>query len=252
MPALVQKIMKAEAEASNYSGDATIKFEGEPNKQVMDPERPAETADPGDSPSTDHLLRIDFAPQINFWEADISDEDQLYYGNAQLFKDDTGPRGNFVQVSDFREKNTGWTLQLKQETQLQNKSIKKKELKGAVLSFDRSWVNSINAPETGPTVSKEVIRLMNIGEAYNLAEAKPTMGGGTWSIIFGASINNEKKQANTLKPRLNEENEPVLDSAFNNQPMYENQAVSLFIPGKTEKETGNYQTVLTWILSELP
>lgn len=250
--ALFLNPVSVKADATNYSGEGTIEFNGKHPLQVMDPERPEIPADPGESPKTDNLLRFDFVPQINFWKATISDQDQTYYGNAQLFKDETGARGNFVQVSDFRNDSSGWTLQLKQETQFQNHSAKTKELKGAVLSFDQSWANSMNDPATAPTVSKEVIRLLNIGEVYNLAEAKPTTGDGTWAIIFGASVNNDKKRADTLKPKLDEQNNPMTDPTFNNQPIYENKAISLFVPGKAAKEPGNYQTVLTWILSELP
>ncbi|WP_225550175.1 WxL domain-containing protein [Enterococcus sp. S22(2020)] len=249
---LLLKPLDTAATATSYSGDATVQFTGKHPKQVMDPENPGNPADPGDSPSTDRQLRFDFVPQINFGEAEISDTDQTYYGHAQLFKDDTGARGNFIQVSDFRDKSTGWALQIKQETQFQNRSAKNQKLKGAVLSFDQSWSNSLNDPATAPTVSKEVIRLLNIGETYNLAEAKPQKGEGTWSIIFGASVSNDKNRADTLRPKLDEKNNPILDPAFNNQPIYENQAVSLFIPAKGAKEPGNYQTVLTWILSELP
>jgi hypothetical protein len=244
--------LNVEAKATSFSGDATVEFTGKHPKQVVDPEHPGKPADPGESPNTDRQLRIDFVPQIKFGEVEISDTDQTYYGHAQLFKDDTGARGNFIQVSDFRNDSAGWLLQVKQETQFQDISAKKQELKGSVLSFDQSWSNSLNDPATAPTVSKEVIRLLNIGEVYNLAEAKPHMGEGTWSIIFGASVSNDKNRPDTLKPKLDEQNKPIVDPAFNEQPIYENQAVSLFIPGNTTKKPGNYQTVLTWILSELP
>ncbi|MBM7690253.1 hypothetical protein BCR24_05215 [Enterococcus ureilyticus] len=251
-PLLLMTPVTSQAEESNYSGEGTIRFSGKQPLQVMDPEHPEKPADPGGSPHTDNLLRIDFVPKITFSDATMSEQDQTYYGNAQLFNDDTGARGNFIQVSDFRNDSQGWTLQLKQETQFQNQSAKSKELKGAVLSFDKSWANSINDQTTAPTVSKEVIRLSNIGEVYNLAEAKPKKGEGTWAIAFGASVTNTNQQADTLRPKLDEKNNPIVDPAFNNQPIYENQAISLFVPGKTEKEPGNYQTVLTWILSELP
>lgn len=244
--------MVARAEANDFSGSGHVQFEGKHPKQINDPERPGKAVDPSESPSTEQNLRFDFVPNLNFGEAIISKEDQTFYGNAQLFKDDTGPRGNFIQVSDFRDKSTGWLLQLKQETQLRDTKDPAKELKGAVLSFDHSWTNSLNDPKTSPTVSKEVIRILNVGELYNLAEAKPNNGEGTWSISFGASIDNDKQQQDTLQPRLNPEGNVLTDPQFNDQPIYENKAVSLFIPGKANAEPGNYQTVLTWILSELP
>ncbi|MBO0471756.1 WxL domain-containing protein [Enterococcus sp. DIV0242_7C1] len=242
----------AYADESSYSGNGNIRFEGKVQTQVMDPENPTQVADPGDSPKTNGNLRFDFVPQLNFYQAKISAKDKVYYSNAQLFKNDIGARGNFLQISDYRENKSGWTLQLKQETQFTNSAAKKhKELNGAVLSFDQSWTNSAVDFSSAPTVSKEVIQISNIGELYNLAEAKQNEGEGTWSIIFGSSTSNEQ-HAETLKPRMNHQNQPILDPNFGNQPMYENQAVTLSVPGKTQKESGNYQTVLTWILSELP
>ncbi|EOH94986.1 hypothetical protein UAW_02065 [Enterococcus haemoperoxidus ATCC BAA-382] len=240
------------AESLSHSDSGKVKFSGEYPKGIVDPEHPNKGVDPGPSPSTDGALRFDFVPQLNFWNNVISEKDQVYHANAQLFLDGTGARGNFVQLSDYREKGSGWSLQVRQETQLINASTKNKELKGSVISFDQSWTNSINSPSYAPNVSKEVIHINNIGETYDLAQAKPGTGEGTWSIIFGASIDNGQGKKDTLSPRIDQSGQPFLDSDFNNQPIYQNSAVSLFIPGKTKKDPVHYQTMLTWILSELP
>lgn len=240
------------AEPLVHSERGLIKFSGEHPKGVVDPEHPDKGVNPGPSPSTDGTLRFDFVPQLNFWNNVISEKDQVYQANAQLFLDGTGARGNFVQLSDYREKGSGWSLQIRQETQLTNKSTQNKELKGAVISFDQSWTNSINSATYAPNVSKEVIHINNIGETYDLAQAKPGTGEGTWSIIFGASIDNGQGKKDTLSPRIDQHGQPFLDSDFNNQPIYQNSAVSLFIPGKTKKDPVHYQAMLTWILSELP
>ncbi|MGC6769776.1 WxL domain-containing protein [Enterococcus sp. LJL128] len=237
---------------SNWQGDGTISFDGEYGKDVLDPENPGNIVDPGPSPSTDGLLRIEFVPQLNFWNNKISSEDQTYAANAQLFHSDTGPRGNFVQVSDYRGTGAGWTLQLRQETQFKNETTTNKELTGAVISMDKSWVNSTFDLANGPAVSKDVIRIDNIGQTYTLAEAKKGTGEGTWSLEFGASIENQSGQADTLSPRLDKDGNPISDADFGGQPIYENSAVTLFVPGKTKKDPVQYQTVLTWILSELP
>lgn len=241
----------AQAESS-HSGNGSIRLEGEYGKDIHDPENPGTIVDPGESPSTDGLLRIEFVPQLNFWNNQISSEDQTYSANAQLFHSDTGPRGNFIQVSDYRGTGSGWTLQLKQETQFTNENTENKELTGAMISFDRSWVNSTFDLSKAPTVSKDVIRIENIGHTYNLATAENGKGEGTWSIEFGASIENQNGQTDTLSPRLDAEGNPYLDATFGNRPIYENSAVTLFVPGKTKKDPVQYQTVLTWILSELP
>ena len=233
-------------------GNATIGLtQPEQETGIRDPENPGAIVDPGDSPSTTGDLRIDFVPQLNFSNYALSDKDMTYPVNAQLFKDQTGPRGNFVQVSDFRPGSQGWTLQVRQETQFKNDQAKNPQLNGAVISFDKSWVNSTRDLKGAPIVMKEIIRLNNIGETYNLAEAKPGTGHGIWSIAFGASDENKTGQQNTLSPRLLKE-KPVLDPTFDNKQVHENSAVQLSIPGATKKDPVEYSTVLTWTIAELP
>ncbi|MHC5228834.1 WxL domain-containing protein [Enterococcus sp. LJL99] len=239
---------------NSSNGGAHIGFTGDySDVGIQDPENPSKKVDPGDSPSTSGDLRIDFVPQLNFTnENKVSTKDSVIPVNAQLFHDETEARGNFIQISDYRGASLGWTLQLRQETQFQNKNTANSQLDGAYLSFDKSWVNSIMPADQSPNVSKEVIRLSNIGETYNLAEAKSGTGAGTWSISFGASNNNPLEIDNTLKPRNNHKNQPMLDSDFDNKQMTENSAISLTVPGSTKKDPGTYSTVLTWILAELP
>lgn len=242
----------AEAEAESWSGNGKVGFEGSYEKEIKDPEHPEQAADPGDSPSTDGDLRIDFVPQFNFWANAKVDEDVTVYGNAQLFHGNTGARGNFVQVSDFRGTGKGWLLQVRQETQFKNDAAENKELDGAVISLGDSWANSTRSADEAPIVQKDVIRIDNIGQTYNLAEAKSGTGEGSWAIIFGASIENENGMKDTLIPRLDAKGNPVTDPVFDNKAIYQNKALSLSIPGATKKDPVVYSTVITWILSELP
>ncbi|MHC5228995.1 WxL domain-containing protein [Enterococcus sp. LJL99] len=234
------------------TGKGTVDIEANYAQQVVDPENPQNNVDPGESPKTSGDLRIDFVPQLNFGSNKLSTKDEVYFGNAQLFHGETGARGNFVQVSDYRGTGSGWLLQVKQETQFKNESAKNKELKGAVISFDQSWTNSVRSANQAPIVSKDIVRIDHIGETYNLAEAKQGTGEGTWSIVFGASIQNKNDRKNTLSPRMKPTGEPELDPVFENKPIYKNEALSLAVPGNTKKDAVNYQTVITWILSELP
>ncbi|MDN3675927.1 WxL domain-containing protein [Flavobacterium paronense] len=236
---------------SSVPGEGLIEFQGTYPRQVIDPEHPGESADPGGSPYTTGDLRIDYVPKFEFWKVKRVKTDQVYYGNAQLFHGNTGVRGNYIQLSDYRATGGGWTLQVRQETQFRNEGTINKELKGAVISLDKSWANSTSS-STAPLVSKEVIQMNRIGETYNLAEAKKGTGEGTWAIIFGATNDNSQKMKNTLVPKLDSKGNPVVDSNFENKPIYENTALSLSIPGATKKDLVTYQTVITWILSELP
>ncbi|MEI5990141.1 WxL domain-containing protein [Enterococcus crotali] len=232
----------------SFTGDSDGGDKGGPK----DPENPGTSVDPGPSPSTTGDLRIDFVPQLNFSANRISDKAMSLPVNAQLFHDDTTARGNFVQITDERSEALGWTLQLRQEMQFQNMDTANNELKGAFLSFDKSWANSVSNLDKAPVVSKEIIEVNNIGETHTLAKAKSGNGLGTWSISFGASENNPLQLENTLTPRVDEKGEPVLNADFGNQQVYQNNAITLNIPTATKIDAVEYTTVITWILSELP
>lgn len=237
-------------EATTGTGNGSIEFEGEYTQEVYDPENPNNVVDPGDSPSTKGLLRIDFVPQLQFGTNKASSTDASYSAFAQLFKDDTSARGNFVQVSDYRTTGAGWQLSVKQESQFTNENGK--SLDGSILSLDHSWANSAQTGSEAPIVKKDVIN-MAVGEAQILATAEKGTGEGSWSINFGASAANSYGQKDTLTPLMDVNGNPVLDSNFGNKPIYLNSAVNLNVPGKTEKEAGTtYKTVLIWTLSELP
>ncbi|MGM0219250.1 WxL domain-containing protein [Enterococcus sp. AZ126] len=241
------------AKESSLPGDATIDLKGykEENPIIRDPENPEVEVDPGETPQTDGELRIDFVPKLNFSTVMISKENTVFPVNAQLFHGNTSARGNFVQVSDYRDDPTGWTLQVRQENQFKHATKAGAQLKGAVISFDQTWANSTRDLAKAPMVSKDVIRMSNVGETYNLAEAQLGKGTGTWSIVFGASEENHNERPNTLQIRKDGSGKEMTDPIFK-KPVYTNRAVTLFVPGATEKEAGAYSTVLTWVLAELP
>ncbi|WP_086312435.1 hypothetical protein A5821_000141 [Enterococcus sp. 7F3_DIV0205] len=223
----------------------------ETDSVIRDPEHPEIQVDPGETPQTEGDLRIDFVPKLNFSTVMISDKTAVFPVNAQLFHDQTEARGNFIQVSDYRDDSTGWTLQVRQEQQFKHTTKQGADLKGAVISLDQIWTNSTKNPSLSPSVSKEVIHMSNIGDTYNLAQAQPEKGSGTWSIIFGASKENENGRPNSLQKRLDVSGKEIEDPIFK-KPVYSNQAITLSVPKETEKEAGSYSTVLTWILAELP
>ncbi|WP_430602832.1 hypothetical protein IGJ02_000142 [Enterococcus sp. DIV0724b] len=236
-------------------GEMGITFKGlvDPAFGILDPENPNpnQVLEPEEAyGSTEGPLRIDFVPSINFSSNKIVTTDINYSADALLFKKILAPRGTFIQVSDYREEQTGWSLQVRQETQFTNQQ--KQSLNGAILSFDKSWINTPNGISQHPAVSKEVIRLNNIGETYTLAKADKGAGGGTWSVIFGRSKDNAENETPTLSPRVDQNGLPIKESSKGNQPAYMNDAINLSIPGGTKKEPGTYSTVLTWIISELP
>ncbi|WP_339099595.1 hypothetical protein IGL98_001459 [Enterococcus sp. DIV0840] len=100
--------------ANSITQEGTISFDASLiPPQVVDPEKPVKPIDPGPSPSTEGFLRIDFVPRLDFGRHQLSKNDHFYQARAQLFHDDTGPRGNFVQITDSRSTGAGWTLQVR-------------------------------------------------------------------------------------------------------------------------------------------
>lgn len=217
----------------------------------VDPEHPEVEVDPGtEYTKTTGLLRFDLIPIFHFGAQEISKKDAIYYVNAQLFNDETPARPNYVQITDNRGSMEGWEVSVKQETPFENKEAKNKELKGAVLSFDKQWVNSTKPDKLKPTVMKDAIKIEEIGANYPIAKAEKGKGSGTWVIPFG-STGEVKGQEKTLSPLLNAEGKPVTDASFNNKPIYKNSGIQLFVPGAIQKDPVKYKTVLTWTLSEL-
>lgn len=252
---MIVSISKADSNVVGgpLEGNGTVTVEGRGNTDPIDPENPDSPADPGEGPSTDGSLRFDFVSSLNFGNAKITSSDREYFSQAQLFHSDTAARGAYVQITDERKGSTGWTLQVKQSYQFKNdviQNVQERELNGAVLSFDKGWANAFN-PANPPVVTRDTINLTNVGNYYDVARADEGSGYGTWIIEFGASEENKGNQGNTLKPLVDENGEPIIDSVFNKQA-YSNSAISLKIPDSTKIYPVQYQTELTWLLAELP
>lgn len=231
--------------------NGSVRFDVKKRQGIYDPENLEVEVDPGPSPKTSGDLRIDFVPTFDFFVNRSIKKEEIVYGNAQLFHGSTAPRGNYIQITDEREKKSGWLLQMRQEYQFENSQ--KNVLKGAELRLDDSWVNSKSGLNESPLVSKDVICVSNIGQTYNLAEAKPDSGYGTWHIIFGSAGTNPINTKNTLAPRLDSNGAVIRSTEYNQKPIYLNQSLQLFLPESVFKETeSDYQTMITWILSELP
>jgi len=234
-------------------GKSTIDFiNADPGYNVLDPEDHKKEVDPGDIASTTGPLRIDYVPSFTFGDTRITKNTMVSKADAQLLHNGDGPRANFIQVSDYRNTGTGWSLLVRQEHQFRNDTQAKAILKGAVLSFDKAWSGSSFDQSLAPNVSKDTIVMNNIGDTYPLATAEAGKGQGTWSISFGASETNPLGKETTLSPKMDQQNHAELDGSFENQPKYRNDAIQLTIPASTTIQAGKYSTVLTWIIAELP
>ncbi len=237
-------------EVGSTAGEGTITYHtSDENTPPVDPENPNEPVDPGEEGSTTGLLRFDYVPRLRFGAKVISDKDLVYDVRAQQFKGSITARPNYLQVTDLRGTLSGWQVSVRQETLFQNEK-NKTPLKGAMLSFDKQWVNSKTGQLNKPNVMKDTIKIDEIGASYPLAIADKGTGTGTWTINFG-STGNVKGKEDTLTQVSNADGTPITDPLFDNKVVETNSAIQLFVPGQTEKKPGKYKTVLTWTLSEL-
>lgn len=239
-----------QAEPSRLPNETTIQYQPKdvPTPPI-DPEHPETKVDPGVGGQTEGLLRLDFVPHLKFGSQEISDKTEVYKVLAQNFLDETSIRPNYLQVTDLRGELSGWSVTVRQDTPFQDEKGAT-TLKGAMLSFDKQWVYSEMDQSQGPTVYKETIEMKEIGASYPLVKAEDGKGAGTWTINFGSTGELEGHE-DTIDPLLNADGKPVTDPAFNDKPMGTNSAITLTVPGKTEKKSVKYRTVLTWTISEL-
>lgn len=192
---------------------------------VKDPLNPGSIDSITPKDSTEHQnptsgpLSLDYVSNIKFGEQKTMGEDATYYAQLDKFIDSnraTIERPNFVQVTDKRGSNAGWHLTVTQDTQFKNGA---ESLNGASLSLDYA---TLTTPNDGiaPTASQKFT--LTPGVASDVLNATNNQGTGTWIERFG----NDNTQGKT--------------------------SISLSIPGKTKKVQGEYNSDLTWALTDSP
>lgn len=231
------------AEEKQYESNGAVEFM--PNMNPTDPvdptdpdpENPVKPVDPtdpdGPDPGTQGPLSIDYASSFDFGLNRISNKNQTYYARAQKYFDGTADTPNFVQVTDNRGTNGGWTLQVRQEDQLKaTVDTLNKELTGSVIKISDPVVNS-NAQNVEKPVPVDITLVP--GKVSPVASAKSGAGAGTWSVAWG--------KVETVKET---------DQDGKDQDVNVTKAVQLTVPGSTPKDAVKYQTKLTWILTDVP
>ncbi|HHT7189464.1 TPA: WxL domain-containing protein [Bacillus cereus] len=199
----------------------------DPNKPVV-PIDPTNPENPNPNPGTAGPLSIDYASSLDFGKNKISGKDETYYANPQTYTDGVAPTANYVQVSDKRGTNAGWTLKVSQAGQLKNEATQNKELTGAEIK-----ITSVEAASNAAGIEKPVTQNITLdpnGAESLVMSANEGAGAGTWVGRFGS----------------------LEDVEIDGETVKKNKAVSLTIPGKTAKDAVAYSTKLNWTLSDTP
>lgn len=208
------------------------------NPENPDPEKPVKPVDPtnpdGPNPGTNGPLSIDYASSLKFGRNRISNRDQVYFARAQSYHEDQFNTANFVQVSDHRGTNSGWSLKVKQQKQLTATSeTLNNVLTGAQIMLARPIVNSNALNVEKPEAMDEVVLIP--GEESVLVTAKIGAGAGTWSTHWGEVMEMEER-----------------DEYGESQSINVTKDIQLSVPGATPKDAVTYQTSLVWMLTDVP
>lgn len=218
----------ASADGGEYDTTGTISFTPYTGiTDPIDPDNPDEKVEPKNPDGTDPIpgttgpLSIDFASSFDFGEQAITSEDQTYFATPQTILIDgiEEERANYVQVSDNRGLETGWTLQVRQEEQF--KTEEAEELTGAAILISNVNVQTSSASSLPSTVSSEID--LTAGVLSDVMSAEAGEGAGTYVARFG-------------------------DAGDENIST----SVSLTVPGSTTKYAKEYSTNLTWVLTDAP
>lgn len=227
------------ADTANYQSNAKIGFSAGsgPNPPVdpnqPDPTDPVSPENPDGSkpaPGGNGTLTIDFASNFDFGSHSISHADQTYYAKAQKYFNSNTVTPDYVQVTDLRGTQAGWTLKVIEDSQFEEQKSgpnKYSELKGASISLTKP--NPVSKTNQNAPTAQEVINLLPNTET-TVAQAAVGQGAGTWVIRWGDQANLQKQKDGTI---LTPE-------------------VTLFVPGSTPKDAAAYTTSLRWLLSDLP
>lgn len=220
-------ITSAFADEQSLKTAADVNFvEDDETTKPVDPTDPTDPIDPTDPVTpTPGPLSIDYASSFHFGEQKISAKDQTYNAELVDVTDSTGTAGkrqNWVQITDKRGTNAGWTLTVKQEQQLTSTDASAKELKGAEIKImNAKPKTSSDNLSAAPSQAPAEITLTPSSEVPVMA-AKADEGTGTWVDSFGDETNGDK-------------------------------SISLTVPGVSEKvKDATYSSDLTWTLSDTP
>lgn len=234
------------AETANYHSNGVVEFRPntDPTDPVdpenPDPENPVDPIDPTNpegkpEPGTAGPLSIDYASSFDFGLNKISNHDEIYYARAQHYNEGHKDTPDYVQVSDNRGTNSGWTLTVKQGGQLTaTTDTLNKVLTGSEIVLKNPTVTSNVQGVTAPTPADVITLDPNGAESLVMAAADQS-GAGTWENYWG------KVETIVEKNEAGEE-----------QDVNVTRDVTLSVPGATPKDAVKYQTTLTWVLTDVP
>ncbi|MBO0459786.1 WxL domain-containing protein [Enterococcus hulanensis] len=229
-----------------YNSNGAIEFtpNTDPTNPVdptdpTDPVQPIDPTDPeGPETGTNGPLSIDFASSLDFGKQKITSEDKVYLASAQPYQklgEDGKPTGDilygpdYVQVTDNRGTEAGWSLTVAQEKQFTGTADH--ELTGAAITLKGANVQTASE-STKPTPNDSDLTLVP-GEVSPVMSAQAGQGAGTYLNDWGT-----KDDLSVVQ----EDGKDVTKTSN----------IQLAVPGATTKYAEKYSTKLVWTLTDVP
>ena len=161
----------------------------ESTPQPVDPLDPDTQVNPENPPEIDEeqgFVSLDFVSQFQFGTVGIRSETTTYDALPQKLLQPADPndnlRPNYVQVSDRRRENSGWTLRATLREPFE--SDEGHQLTGARILLDNIDVVTTRENVSEPPTHKQQAAL-TVGNAEIIAQAGANQGRGTWVQRFG-------------------------------------------------------------------
>ena len=231
-------------EVRNVTTDGTIEFT--PNEEedlvVIPPEDGPDVDIEPEVPGTTGPLSIMKAVTMNFGPQVISNQDQTYnmIAEKQQKAGTTGeenkvPYVSFAQVQDVRGTNAGWDLQVRMTDFKATKETVNDTLLGAEISLVSPRIQYEGSTAgNAPVAHTSGLKLIPNASAVSVMTAEKDKGAGVSSVVWGNQADLNAQEA-----------DDKVDVVTNN-------AIQLFVPGKTAKDAAQYKSTLTWELSNIP
>lgn len=201
-----------------------------------DPTNPTPPTPKPPKPGTPGPLSIDYASDFGFGTQEITTETVTYLAKPQEYEEEGKETPTYVQVTDKRGSNAGWSLNLKQDHQFKSEGTQNEYIEGAELHFlEGEAVTDGN----GTKPSTHEAKLDPITGAYSkIMTAEKTEGTGTWASMFGGAEGLEDTEV------IGEDGEKVTEKR--------DKGVTLTIPGASQTDATEYSTTLNWQLTNEP
>lgn len=181
-------------------------------------------------------LQLNYAPKLLFGTHKISTDDQTYNAQA-VHTTENNDVPLYAKVTDKRGVGTGWSLSVKFDKEFINKDHQDSPLTGAEITLGNGEAIAKNGVVS--TTAAESVKLQ-AGDSATILNASGETGQkgmGTHFIQWGTEEQIKEEATGGVK---GDENRQV------------SEAVTLAVPGNLDKYVGQYETTLTWSLTDTP